>query len=513
MNLLWSRIRKSALANSHRVALAAKFGREQMKYGELLAQVERLSAEISAMEANPLALCCDNGPDWVIADLACLAVDQCIVPLPTFFTTSQIKHALTDAGVIQVLTDNPALFETMGYAVSPCQLAGTDLYLLECAQKSSVALPEGTQKITYTSGSTGNPKGVCLGVQQVFAVTSAIDAVLNESISRHLSVLPLSTLLENIAGVYMGLLRGAEIHVPELDELGLSGSSGIDPGQFLRAVEGIRPDSLILVPALLNVLLGGVAQGWQAPESLKFVAIGGGKVSPALINQAMHAGLPVFEGYGLSECASVVSLNTAEVNRPGSVGQVLPHIKVEIDEGEIVIHGNTFLGYCGQDAPPARQFRTGDLGYLDASGFLYVTGRKKDVLITSFGRNISPEWIEAELSRLSGIRMSMVVGEGRPFCAALLMVSPGVSDASIAAALQHLNRKLPDYAMILRWCRTGEDFSVANGALTSNGRLRRSIINQIYFEQIDALYLEPVAEPVAQGRQSQIQHMEQEEVS
>jgi long-subunit acyl-CoA synthetase (AMP-forming) len=239
---------------------------------------------------------------------------------------------------------------------------------------------------------------------------------------------------------------------------------------------------VILLPQMLKAWVAALEAGAAPPVDLRFAAVGGGRVAPELIGRARRLGLPVFEGYGLSECASVVSLNTPAADRPGSVGRVLPHVRVELAaDGEILIAGNTFLGYLGAGAPPPARLATGDLGRLDAEGFLHVTGRKKNVIITSFGRNVSPEWPEAELAARPQIAQAAVFGEARPCCVAVLVpAEPGLADADLQRAVDAANRALPDYARIGAWVRAGAPFSAAAGTATANGRLRRDAIWEIH---------------------------------
>jgi long-subunit acyl-CoA synthetase (AMP-forming) len=224
-----------------------------------------------------------------------------------------------------------------------------------------------------------------------------------------------------------------------------------------------------------------------APRCLRFVAVGGARVSPALIERARALGLPVYEGYGLTECASVVALNTPEADRRGSVGQPLPHVGVRIaEDGEIAVSGTGFLGYVGQPFSEP-EFLTGDLGRLDADGFLHVEGRRKHVLITSFGRNVAPEWPEAELLAGAALAQAAVFGEGRPQLCAVLVPAPAASDAAIAEQVGAANARLPDYARIGQWVRAETPFAPQNGLATANGRVRRDAVWERYRERFDAL--------------------------
>jgi long-subunit acyl-CoA synthetase (AMP-forming) len=305
-------------------------------------------------------------------------------------------------------------------------------------------------------------------------------------IERHLCLLPLAVLLENVAGVYAPLAAGAQWIAPPLAEVGMSGATGFDARACLAAIVRHQAHSVILLPQMLLSLVNALE---KEPRSLplRFVAVGGARVAPALIARARALGLPVYEGYGLSECASVVALNTPQGDRPGSVGRALPHLGVRIaGDGEILVSGSGFLGYVGQ-AFADDEFSTGDLGSLDADGFLHVAGRRKHMLITSFGRNVAPEWPEAELLAGGALAQAAVFGEGRPQLCAVLVPAPAASDAAIAAQVGAANARLPDYARITQWVRAESPFAPHNGLATANGRVRRDAVWERYRERFDAL--------------------------
>jgi long-subunit acyl-CoA synthetase (AMP-forming) len=239
----------------------------------------------------------------------------------------------------------------------------------------------------------------------------------------------------------------------------------------------------------LRVLVQAVRGGWRAPSSLRFIAVGGGAVSTEILQQSRAAGLPVFQGYGLSECASVVCLNTPAHDKPGSVGRPLQHVRVRIDrDGEICVSGATMAGYLGGAEHPAEEMHTGDLGEIDADGFVYVRGRIKNMFITSMGRNITPEWVESELASQPAIAQAMVSGEARPYPVALVVAMANASQESIDRAIACANTRLPDYARVRHWAAFPEAPTLANGLLTANGRLRRADILARYHNLIDSLY-------------------------
>lgn len=486
----WRQLLEAGRRWPDKIALSDLNGEHQLTFHALLERVSLLATRLARYGDRPIALYADNSPAWVVSDLACQAADVCVLPLPTFFSASQLSHALDDAVVSHLLTDTPGRFTNAGFVPVEPVYPGSNILLMARPLESTPDLPPGTRKITYTSGSTGNPKGVCLGYQQINAVVDAlVDATANQAVNRHLCVLPLSTLLENIAGVYAPLLRGATVLVPHLHRLGFIGSSEFEITSFVSAIARSQANSMILIPQLLDALLQACRGGWSVPQSLRLIAVGGGKVSLQSLQEARAAGLPVFEGYGLSECASVVSLNVPAADRPGSVGRPLPHARVRIENDEILVGGNTCLGYVGDTTVTGNsEFQTGDLGHLDDDGFLFVNGRRKNILISSFGRNVSPEWVESEIGALPSVRQCAVFGDAKPFLVALLLVRDGVQDTDLQAGLERVNATLPDYARVRAWHRIPEPFSTANRMLTANGRLRRDVIVTHHAAAIAALY-------------------------
>jgi long-subunit acyl-CoA synthetase (AMP-forming) len=250
---------------------------------------------------------------------------------------------------------------------------------------------------------------------------------------------------------------------------------------------------VILLPQTLAALVVALESGAPRLDSLRFAAVGGARVPETLLERAERVGLPVHEGYGLTECASVVALSRPGARRAGSVGQVLPHARVRIDErSEIYVSGAAVCGY-GPDAAAPEEVATGDLGRLDADGFLYVTGRRKNVFITSFGRNVSPDWVEAELTRAPPIAQAALFGESRPWNVAVVVAAPMTRAHEIQRAIDSVNRDLPDYARVRDWVRADEPFTTLNGQLTPNGRNRRAAIWNRYRARIDACYFDSIA--------------------
>jgi long-subunit acyl-CoA synthetase (AMP-forming) len=452
-----------------------------------------------AASGERFALLADNGLGWVLSDLALHLRQLTCVPLPGYFTPGQMLHALDDAGVECLLTDDPGRMRGLlaGWRTAGVSgRTGLALFRRSLDPAARPALPRWTAKVTYTSGSTSQPKGVCLSAEQLESVAHSLaTATSSLAVERHLCLLPLATLLENIGGVYAPLLAGARCVVPSAAATGMS-HAGPDVRRLLACVSGAKPESLILVPELLKLLVTAAERGWTPPSSLRFVAVGGATVAVELLRRAAALGLPVHEGYGLSECASVVCLNAPGATRPGSVGRPLPHARVRVaDDGQLMVSGVRMLGYLG-DAPRRddEEWPTGDLGEIDDDGYVYVRGRRRNIFITSLGRNVSPEWVEREILQHAGIRHVMVYGEARPYAVAVVSAPQETADATgIDRAIAAANARLPDYAQVRRWVRAPEPFSFDNGLLTPNGRLRREAILARHAALLDALYREELA--------------------
>lgn len=461
----------------HSVAL--NDGQRSIVASELETAVASLAETLQGQGTRVLATLMDNAPAWVVADLAAVRAGVVHVPLPVFFTPAQVAHALQAAGVDTVLTTDAVAAQWPQAPQRPCEVLGQSLRCVRLPAKAPV-FPPGTAKVTFTSGTTGNPKGVCLTQTAMRAVAQGLVQALEPlDIRRHLCALPLAVLLENIAGVMAPLARGAECIVLPLGELGLSGSSQFDPARFHAAVLRFQPNSLILLPQMLRAWVGWLAHtGQRAPSSLRMVAVGGAAAGAALIEAARRVGVPAYEGYGLSEGASVQTLNLPGTDRPGSAGRPLPHAQVRVaSNGELEVAGGLFSGYLGDPQQPPAWWPTGDLGYIDDEGFVHVRGRLKNVLITAFGRNVSPEWVETALRGHNAVAQAVVFGDNQPALSAVLWPThPAATDEALQAAVSAANEGLPDYAQVRSWTRAQQPFNAESGMATANGRPQRAAI-------------------------------------
>ncbi|MBC3962510.1 AMP-binding protein [Pseudomonas simiae] len=444
----------------------------KMDYTSLFAEVAYRQERLRDEGVKVVALALDNGVDAMLWDLAVLFEGLTCLTLPPFFSPAQRAHCLEQSHAERVLAEPhlAAELQAGGY-----RQAGE----FWCRTfEGRPAMPSNTAKLTFTSGTTGAPKGVCLSADSLLRVTRELHQASHSRDPRHhLALLPIAILLENL-GCYAALYAGATLSLPSQKSLGIQGASAVDAVQLLGCLATRQPHSLILVPQLLLMLVIAAEQKAFNPKSLRFAAVGGARVSKALLQRAQQLGMTVYEGYGLSECASVVCLNHPEAHRPGSVGRPLPHVEIRLaEDGEVLVKGPMLLGYLDQPDLHAPWWPTGDLGDVDEDGFLYLKGRKKHQFVTSYGRNVNPDWVEAELTQGGIIAQAFVYGEALPENHALLWpLRADCSDAQLAAAVAEANTGLPDYAQVHRWTRLAEPFTTANGLLTANGRPKRDAI-------------------------------------
>jgi long-subunit acyl-CoA synthetase (AMP-forming) len=430
---------------------------------------------------SAVALLADNSPDWLVADLACHESGHCLVPLPGFFTPQQMAHSLQACDASVLICPDPQIGTALGFAQCSGRVGSLFVCTRPQASRRSFA---GIQKITFTSGTTAEPKGVCLSSQGQWELAGQLQQVLASlDIERHLCLLPLSVLLENVAGAGTSVLSGATLICPPMAEVGLIGSSQFDAERCLDALAQHRAQSVILLPQMLRALLAHSPTNDARLASLRFMAVGGAHTPPAVLAQARQRGWPVHEGYGLSECGSVVCLNLPGQSKPGSVGRVLPGKEIRIAaDGEVWVRGHALTTYLDQakglpTADSAGWLHTGDLGHVDEDGFLHLSGRKKNLLITAFGRNVSPEWPESLLLNSPLAAQACVMGDGERQLKAVLVPSAAtVKPQDLLSWVAQVNEQLPDYARIGSIAISPQPFTAANGLATANGRPKREAL-------------------------------------
>jgi long-subunit acyl-CoA synthetase (AMP-forming) len=483
MRQLFDSMERHASEAGELIAVSDQHG--QLSRRELFASVTSLAADLIKGQPRTIGIYAPNGIGWVIAQLACAFAGKIAVPLPTFFSAPQLGHVARDASIELIL----ACEQTAAPAVQ----SGLPTHVIDI-HRAGAGLPDvvdGFGQIIYTSGSTGQPKGVRHQSGQIaWSAAALASATAASATDTYLSVLPLPLLLETICSIFIPASLGAYVHFDTglAERIGRGDATGI-----AKTFEIQRPSTSVLVPQLLKHWVAELQSvGLAAPSSLRFVAVGGAPVPSQIANAAWRLGIPVHEGYGLSECCSVVTLNHPKERRPGTVGQALSGLSVSIDEGEIVVDGPSITdGYLGQ-GPANRPWRTGDLGEIDRDGFVTVHGRKDSLIVTSFGRNISPEWIETMLLGDPRIALCTVAGHGEPCLTVLLIPSAQgaawfttASRADILDLLSDCCSDAPEYAVPRAYVIVSFEQAL-NHQLLSNGRPVRKNIAKFILESAAA---------------------------
>ena len=457
--------RRAAIAGDQRAIITTECS---LSYGELFDRV-RSVAQWACRLPQRVGLLYGKSSDGIVSDLALSFAGKELIPLPAFFSDSQLSHIICTTQLSHALVD-PGMGDRakrLGLVVcEPC-----------AASTPGIEPTADAGRIIFTSGTTGRPKGVRLSARQINASVAALaQATGANAADRYLSLLPSSLLLEQIAGIYVPLSVGAEIHLPRE----LSGYSS--PDSIATAVEQANATATVLVPELLAAWLRELRTlGRSAPASLRYVAVGGAPVSKQLADAAWDLGVPVYEGYGLSECCSVVSLNRPGDRRAGTVGRPLPGLQVRIENSEIVVLGPTVMSGYLSESETIESWSTGDTGNFDSDGFLIVTGRKDNVIVTDAGRNIHPEWIEEAIVGDRRIKRCVVVEYESELVAVIIP-----DDASMCSdwpamqeLVRHATREVPDYAKPRRYLAISDREFHRLDLLTANSRPRRSVIRRL----------------------------------
>ena len=451
-------------------------GDVRLCFAQLAARVAGLAEELAALP-EVIGVLAPNSVDAFVAALALAYAGKTFVPLPYFFSPQQLGHIVADSGLRHILTVAQWADKAARFGL-PVSLIG------ESEANFSAARQKPGQRIIYTSGTTGQPKGVRLGAAQINASTVGLaQAVKADPKDVYLSILPFPLLLEQVCGIHAPVLAGASVI---LATDAAAGCAEGNPELLIRAAERAQPTISVLVPELLRAWVAGLSlSGRKAPSSLRFLAVGGAPVSPTLAEAGWALGLPVHEGYGLSECCSVVALNRPGDRTPGTVGKPLSGLTVTIESGEIVVEGATVMdGYLGRDASAGR-WATGDLGDIDATGNLIIHGRKDNILVLATGRNVSPEWVEGLLTADPRLGRAIVLGHGEPTLTAVVTPSPlGVEwfakalPEDVGGLIAALCADAPVYARPGKWVVAQEKDLAEKGLLTANGRPRRPALAQ-----------------------------------
>jgi long-chain acyl-CoA synthetase len=454
----------------------------------------------------------ENRYEWIITDLALHLAGAVHVPLHISLSGEQMAAQIADCGARLVFVSSDELLARFAPLIDPAipvwrhdepqTSSATRFESSEFVAKTQ-AEADDVATILYTSGTTGQPRGVALNQRNLASNAAAVtDAFGFDENQLRLSILPLSHIYARTCDLYTWVYRGCRLVLAESREtLG-------------RDCQLVRPTSLNAVPYVYQKIADRIrASGVDASTEAKnlsayfgglieMLCCGGAPLAPDVEKWFADRGLPIYPGYGLTETSPVISVSTPEASRFGSVGRLLENIEVRIAaDGEILTRGSHVMqGYWRNDAATAEIIRdgwlhTGDLGQLDADGFLSIHGRKKEMIALCTGKKVHPASIESRLNSSPLIEQSAVFGEGKPCLVALIVpaaVDGGGKDAiarEIASSLQSSAREeqIRSFAILDR------PFSIDRGELTPKLSLRRSVIATNFQQEIAALYENPAA--------------------
>jgi long-chain acyl-CoA synthetase len=517
-------------------------------------------AALGVRKGDRVAILSRTRLEWTLCDFALATLGAVSVPIYQTSSREECAHILADSGARAIVCEDsahlervaglerelPALEHLIVIDPAPGALALGELEKPGSPPAHSVA-PSDVLTLIYTSGTTGPPKGCVLTHANFVAELEAISHVRGLFVVGD-TILLFLPLAHNFARLiqYCGV------------RLGLTLAFCAEPARLPEALREVRPTILPGVPRVFEKVHASVRAGFEAETGLKrrvvdwSLAVGGRRAARrqrgeplsvglaaqtrladrlvfSKINErlggrlriAISGGAPlarevmeffaacdllILEGYGLSETTSGCAVNRPDAYRFGTVGLPLPGVQLAIaDDGEVLARGETiFQGYHGRPEETADAFTedgwllTGDIGAIDADGFLAITDRKKELIVTAGGKKIPPQNLENALKTFPYIADALVVGDRRPYVAALIAVDPeevaridggGVDvHALVAGAVEDVNARLGRAEQIKRFSLLPRPFSVEAGELTPTLKVKRRVCEQRFREEIDALY-------------------------
>ncbi len=572
-----------------------------ISHAELVAMVERLALAMAARgikAGERVAFLSENRPEWAIADYACAILGS---PDVTIYATlngeqaafilldSQSKWALcsTREQLDKVLAHWDGLPDLEAAILIDGELpAGTGRTLvlwselLREGEAMEARRPEvrawGEQRqasdlltLIYTSGTTGDPKGAMLThgnlVSNVLAARATVTTIGENE--RALSFLPLTHVLERMAGHFLWFHAGASIYYAESVATVAADMLEVRPTlmvsvpriyekMFAKIYDTVSAGSFIkrlifhwamlagrqAVPYLMKgeeppswkgmwyrtakaVVFGKIRQ--HTGGRMKIAISGGAPLGGKIMEFFWILGLPILEGYGLTETSPVITVNRLGEVMPGCVGRPLytewngkPFVKIA-EDGEILCQGpNIMVGYWNNEKATQEAidadgyFHTGDIGHFDDQGRLYITDRKKELIITSGGKKVAPQPIENLLKVDKYISQAVLIGDKRNFISALIvpnfdslarwagykkitykthaeLIRNPLVFAKIGSRVERINERLSNYERIKKMVLLDQEMTLEGGQLTPSLKVKRRVINQMYATQIEAMYQEP----------------------
>ena len=527
-------------------------------------------------KGDRVAILSENRSEWTITDFAVLSLGAVTVPIYATQTTEQTSYILNDSGariiaastkgqlekILAIQSRTPverilvmdAVEDPRAVQMRELMLQGPTDFDPEFDARCQTILPDDLATIIYTSGTTGTPKGAMLTHGNMASNISCSMEAFGFGTKDELSVsfLPLSHVTArhvDFALLYRGVVLA---YCPDIGQLAQT-LAEVQPNIFVavpRVYEKIRQQvisktmgfpknevyrwALSVGRAHRSETVAGIkptSHSWKIADQLVFSKVragmggkaeefisGGAPLGRELAEWYADLGIPIHEGYGLTETSPVIAVNTPTANKLGTVGRPLANVEVTIaEDGEVLARGpSIFKGYWNR--PEETQaafvdgwFKTGDIGHLDSDGYLSITDRKKDLIKTSGGKFIAPQPIENSLKLNPFIGTSVVLGDRRKFPAVLiapnfpaleewarenqvdltsrqaLVANPKVQ-ALYEGIIEELNQNLARFEKLKRVLVVPEELSAADGTLTHTFKVRRRGIEERYKTLIDEMY-------------------------
>ena len=509
-------------------------------------------------KGDKVAILSYNRPEWAIIDYAILTAGCVTVPIYTTLTADQIGYILRDADVKIIFVENVEYYNKVKGIKTPLpELKGivsiddpnsagiNTLSKIINEERGNATVnrppanvsPNDLATLIYTSGTTGEPKGVMLTHRNILSNVLSISDIFNFSAEDvTLSFLPLSHVFQRVVD-YALFYTGASIAYPE------------NIGKVVENIKEVAPTIIAAVPRFYEKLYSRIMdeiagagtlkrtmfkwakncgeRHYQNPSFLnnirftlasilvlnklkgtfggriRFFISGSAPLSKDIVAFFFAIGMPILEGYGLTETSPVVSVNTETDFRIGTVGKPIPNVTIHIaEDGEVLVQGpNVMAGYYKRQEETETTIKngwlyTGDIGEVDKDGFLKITDRKKDLIKTSGGKFIAPQPIETVLKMSQYISTAVVVGNNRKFVSALII--PNFSRVSshskseleqiIENEIEKVNANLSQFETIKKFILLENDFTIECGELTPTMKPKRKFIDEKYKKLIDTLY-------------------------
>ena len=528
-----------------------KPGTPTYNWGDIRERIFKLSFKIRSLisEGERCLILSENRPFWLISDIAVMNAGGISVPIFTTYSSSDYKYILNDCKPSLIIVSNNNLFQKIKKFIN---LDNQKIISFEKIEAKSLLmqdiLNENNYKeiinydlkrnmpacIIYTSGTSGNPKGVVLSHGGILSNCEGAIELLKPLIKKKdqifLTWLPLSHSYEHTIQ-FIQIIAGAEIYYAESLEKLIS-NMGLAKPTIMTAVPRfyqnlftkininfekqtgikkklinktlklgkkiLRKEELSLSEKIINficnILVRKKIQN-QFGGNLQAFISGGGALDKNIGEFLNAIGLPTLQGYGLTEASPVVSCNLPDLVKVETVGPPFSTNEVKIaDDGEILIKGeNVMLGYWNQKEETEKVIKegwlhTGDIGELDHNNYLKITDRKKDIIVTLGGDNISPSKIENILCLNQLIKQSFIYGDKKNYLIAIVVCDKEINKEKIKPVIENINNNLTLIEKIKKFILIHDEFTIDNGMLTPTLKLKRKEIIKNYKQQLENLY-------------------------